>query len=342
MFGNGAEGPRKSDGQMRSPIRVAVVGHVEWAEFAIVDHVPVAGEIVQATETWEEPAGGGAVAAVQLAKLNGSCLFLTAVSDDPLGSQVKPELERHGLEVCAAVQATKQRRAFVHLDSRGERTITTTGERLTPGAGDDLPWARLAGFDAVYVTAADAEGFRLSRAARKLVATIRAARGLLESGVTVDVVVASRNDPGEDFDLAQFTNPPGCVVRTDGAKGGTIAHSDGTVEIWEARPLESPWVDSYGAGDSFAAGITYGLGLGLPVLEAARIGALCGAANLQGRGPYAGQATAEDLARSIWLRTRRAESPEGRSPARAPVRSSRPGTRAGAPRPSSMPAGPGR
>lgn len=280
-----------------SQICVAVVGHVEWAEFAIVDHVPVTGEIVQATETWEEPAGGGAVAAVQLAKLNGTCRFLTAVSSDPLGSRVKPELERMGLEVHAAIRKSKQRRAFVHLDSAGERTITTTGERLTPTGGDDLPWEGLEAFDAVYLTAADEEGFRLSRAASKVVATIRAGAGLLDCGLPVDVVVASLNDPGEQFELGDFAHPPGCVVRTDGSRGGSITHADGTVEKWEPHPLESEWIDSYGAGDSFAAGITYGLGLGLTVLEAARVGAMCGAANLQGRGPYSGQATAVDFSR---------------------------------------------
>jgi ribokinase len=52
-------------------MRVAVVGHVEWVEFARVQELPRAGEIVHATETWAEAAGGGAVAAVQLAKLAG-------------------------------------------------------------------------------------------------------------------------------------------------------------------------------------------------------------------------------------------------------------------------------
>jgi len=52
-------------------MRVAVVGHVEWVEFARVESVPRAGEIVHALETWQEPAGGGAVAAAQLARLAG-------------------------------------------------------------------------------------------------------------------------------------------------------------------------------------------------------------------------------------------------------------------------------
>ena len=53
-------------------MRVAVVGHIEWVEFVRVGSVPLSGQIVHALETWEEPAGGGAVAAVQLARLAGS------------------------------------------------------------------------------------------------------------------------------------------------------------------------------------------------------------------------------------------------------------------------------
>ena len=39
-------------------VRVGVVGHVEWVQFAVVDRVPAAGEIVHARETFDEPAGG--------------------------------------------------------------------------------------------------------------------------------------------------------------------------------------------------------------------------------------------------------------------------------------------
>ena len=43
-------------------------------------------------------------------------------------------------------------------------------------------------------------------------------------------------------------------------------------------------VDTYGAGDSFAAGLTYALGSGLEPNEALAFAARCGAAALAGRG----------------------------------------------------------
>src|SRR5262249_57454969 len=63
---------KRTPGSRCEVMQLAVVGHVEWVEFARVDHMPEPGEIVHALETWEEPAGGGAVAAVQLAHLPGS------------------------------------------------------------------------------------------------------------------------------------------------------------------------------------------------------------------------------------------------------------------------------
>ena len=81
------------------PVRVSVIGHVEWVEFARVDHVPKPGEIVHAMETWEEPAGGGGVAAVQLAKLAGACTLYTALGDDELGRRAASRLGELGVRV---------------------------------------------------------------------------------------------------------------------------------------------------------------------------------------------------------------------------------------------------
>ena len=50
-------------------------------------------------DTWEEPGGGGAVAAVQLARLAGECLFLTALGDDELGHRAERELTALGVRV---------------------------------------------------------------------------------------------------------------------------------------------------------------------------------------------------------------------------------------------------
>jgi len=52
--------------------------------------------------------------------------------------------------------------------------------------------------------------------------------------------------------------------------------------------------DAYGCGDSFAGGLTYGLGAGMTLEEALALGARCGAACLTGPGPYEGQLRSAD------------------------------------------------
>lgn len=273
-------------------VRVGVVGHVEWVEFAVVERVPAAGEIVHARETFAEPAGGGAVAVVQLAKLAGSALFLTALGDDEVAAGVASALrERFGIEVHAAARPVAQRRTFTFLDDAGERTITVLGERIVPRRSDPLPWDALAELDAIYLTGGDADAVRAARAARVLVATPRAMAALAASGVQLDVLVRSASDPGEHYAPGMLDPPPRWVVSTRGGLGG--GWSGETAGEWQATALPGPPVDAYGCGDSFAAALAYGLGAGMDLPAAIELGARCGAACLTGRGPYGAQLSLE-------------------------------------------------
>jgi ribokinase len=270
-------------------MRAAVVGHVEWIEFGRVDHVPAPGEIVHVSEWWEVPGGGGAVAAVQLHRLAGTATLYTALGDDELGHRSKEELERLGLRVEAVFRPEPQRRAFVHVDRAGERTITVIGERLGPRVDDPLPWQELEDVDTVYFTAGDAGAAREARRARTLVGTARGLAVLAEAAVELDALVASSRDPGELYEPGDLEPPPRHVVRTAGSSGGEYEDRDGERGRWEATAPPGPVSDFYGCGDSFAAGLTYGLGAGMPVGEAVRVGARCGAACATGRGPFDGQ-----------------------------------------------------
>jgi ribokinase len=276
-------------------VRAALVGHVEWVRFARVEHVPAPGEIVHASEVWEEPGGGGAVAAVQLAKLAGQATLYTALGDDELGSRCKEGLERLGVRVEANFLPESQRYAFVYVDAAGERTITVVGSRLGPSGDHPLAWDELEGADCVYATAGDPGALRAARRARKLVGTARDVPALREAAVELDALVSSSSDAGERYEPGDLDPPPRVVVRTAGAAGGIYESADGTTGSWRATPLPGTVSDAYGCGDSFAAGFTYGLGTGLSTQAALELGARCGAACLTGKGPYEGQLTAADL-----------------------------------------------
>jgi ribokinase len=276
-------------------MRPAVVGHVEWVEFAPVARVPRQGEIAHVAETFEVPAGGGAVASVQLARLAGECTLFTALGDDELGRRTKQGLEQMGVRVEAAILPGKRtRRGFTYLDDDGERTITVIGERLGP-SGDDpqLPWDELADVDGVYFVAGDSAALHRARAARAVVATSRIVDLLEESHVQLDAVVGSGADVSERYRPIDPT--PTYVAVTEGARGGAWTGADGRAGRWEPVPLPGPVVDSYGAGDSFAAGLAYGLGDGRDIGDALALAARCGATCMTGRGPYGRQLLQSEL-----------------------------------------------
>ncbi len=267
-------------------MNVAVVGHVEWIEFVRVDHVPTTGEIVHAGETWCEAAGGGAVAAVQLARLAGASTLFTAIGDDELGEKVVPELERHGVTVHAALRPGGQRRGFTYIDSAGERTITVIGERLGPRRSDDLPWDELAEADGVYFVSGDAASLKAAREAKVLVATARSLATLAEGRVELDALVRSRSDEGETYRPGDLEPLPRTDVATSGPQGGTFTLAGGSPNHFPPAAAPGPLQDAYGAGDSFAAGLTYGLAEGLPMDEAIALAAHSGAAALSRRGAH--------------------------------------------------------
>jgi ribokinase len=267
-------------------MRAAVVGHVEWVDFVRVERVPAPGDIVHASHAWEEAAGGGAVAAVQLARLGAQTDFFTALGDDARGRAAAAELERHGVRVHVAWRAEPQRRAVTLLDGEAERTILVLGERHVPHADDSLPWDGLDRADAVYFTCGDGGALAAARRARVLVATPRARGPLGEAGVPLDALVHSARDAGERYAPGDVEPPPRVVVATLGAGGGRWAAADGRTGTYEAAPLPGPALDAYGCGDTFAAGLTFALGRGDEVPEAVAFAARCGAACLSGAGPY--------------------------------------------------------
>ena len=203
-------------------MKLAVVGHVEWVDFVLVDRLPALGAIVAARDAWEAPAGGGAMAASALRSLTGAATFFCAVGRDGRGFATLEELRDTGLEVVAAMRGDRdQRRTVTYLTVDGERTITVLAPPLVPHGADDLPWTELEDYDGVLFFAGDAVAARACRAAKVMVSTGRARAALLEADVRVDALVGTAEDTDErvDDELLVATRPR-WVVETDDERGG--------------------------------------------------------------------------------------------------------------------------
>lgn len=276
-------------------MRIAVIGHVEWADVLHVDALPRPGDWSEASSLLSEPAGAGATAARQLTRLGSETTFFTALTADPLSERAREWCSAHSIDVQARVDIDQpQRRAFVVVDAAAERTILISGPKLCPRAEDDLPWSRLDAYDGACFVCGDAGSVAEARRARVVVATARWLPALREAGVQLDALVQSASDPDERYAPGDIDPPPHLVVTTAGADGGTYAVGDAPPRSFSPAPTTVPALDSYGAGDSFLAGLTYGLARGDEPAEAVALAARCGAAVVGDRG-LAGQLSAEQL-----------------------------------------------
>ena len=262
-------------------MRAAVVGHVEWIRFARVDRIPATGQIAHAFDDWQQAGGGGGVAAVQLALLADEAHLFTVLGNDELGRRAREELESRGVVVHAVPDERPQRWAFTQVDDHGERTITTVGPKLRPkGHDEQLPWHELASMDAVFFVAGDVDALLHARRARVLTATSRELEVLRRGGVELDALIGSGEDDAERYRPGELDPEPKLVVTTSGGLGGW-ARPGGP---YTAADPPGEVVDAYGAGDSFAAGLTFALGTGLEGQDALAFAARCGAGALTGRG----------------------------------------------------------
>lgn len=265
-------------------LRIAVVGHVEHVTVGRVPAVPRPGEIVHVASPRWLPGGGGGVAYLQLVRSDAEVHLFTALGDDDAAAQVAAEVARAGGALHAVRRAAPHTRCVVMIDPSGERTIVVLGQPHHPRADDPLPWELLARCDAVYFTADDPAALRLARRARVLVATARRRPALAAARVRADAVVGSAADAREASTLADYPTPPDALVLTEGARGGRIETSAGTSRF-AAPPPPARVEGAYGAGDSFAAALTYHLAAGLPVAEACARAGPHGVAVLRGLDP---------------------------------------------------------
>jgi ribokinase len=263
--------------------RLAVVGHVEWVDFIPVRRMPQPGEVLHAEGVaFSRAAGGGGVVAVVLAELGARVDFFCALGDDPHGHAAAQQLAERGVEVHVAWRSQQPtRRALTLLEGGGERTIVTVGERLQSAGSDELDWGLLAQCDGVYFTAGDVGALEHARRVGVVVASPRG-RAALEQGPPVEALVFSQRDADEAEWARRLAGKARLFVETRGAEGGVWwGESEGS---WRPAVPEKAIKDSYGCGDSFAAGFTFGLSSGSSVAEAAELGARCGARCLTRQG----------------------------------------------------------
>ncbi len=265
-------------------LELAVVGHVEWVSFISVDNMPTQGLINHGKKIKEHAAGGGAVSAVQMSRLtNNKVHFFTSLGKDEIGERCAKELRSLGIEMHIAWREKPTRRGFSFVDSNGDRAITVIGERLEPNINDPLNWELLNTLDGVFITAGDGKTIQNCRKAKTVCATPRVSiKSLNQSNIKLDALIGSNLDPDERIIKDSLSIKPKITIMTEGALGGRLDPGG----RFKAIPLTKKEEDSYGCGDSFAAGVTVGLAANWNISKAINLGAKCGAECATRFGPY--------------------------------------------------------
>ena len=264
-------------------LRFAVIGHNEWINFLDVDKLPKPGIISHAKRNMEMPAGGGSVIAKTLLELTkGEVHFFTSLGNDYYGKQSHKILQNMGLNLHVAWRNKPTRKGFSLVDAKGERSITIIGERLEPRFKDNLKWDILSKMDGIFITAGDQKLFTIARKSKILCATPRVGINIINnSKIIIDALIGSNIDPGENYKLSDLILKPKYIIKTEGEKGGIISPG-GRFSAHQSHKK----IDSYGCGDSFAAGIIYGLASGWSIEKVLTLGKVLGRNCVEHFGPY--------------------------------------------------------
>ena len=264
--------------------KFAVIGHIEWMNFLKVDHLPKPGIISHAKNSFEIPAGGGSVIAKTLNDLtNKEVHFFTSLGKDFFGEKSYEILNNMGINLHVAWRDKATRKGFSLIDEKGERSITVIGDRLEPKFNDELNWSLLQEMDGVFITAGDSHLIKKARSSRVLCATPRVGLDKInQSEIEIDSLIGSNLDPGEAYLDNDLRIKPRFIIKTEGELGG-ICIPGGR---YKASSLKKNKIDSYGCGDSFAAGILYGLASGWNIEKTIRLAKVLGRNCIEYFGPY--------------------------------------------------------
>lgn len=268
-------------------LRIGVIGHVEHVALGRVAAIPGPGDIVHLQEPRGIAGGGGGLALFQLANSSAEVHLFTALGNDDAAKYVEHALVATGAVLHVARRDAPHTRAVVMIGPDGERTIVVIGEPHHPLSIDPLPWHVIDELDAVYFTAQDPALIARARRARVLVATARRRAAITAARVALDAIVGSVADPREVSTRADYAPPPRALVMTEGARGGRVETAGGVTRF--ASPAVTATGGTYGAGDSFAAALTYYLAAGLTAEAAAERASHHGAAVVARVDPIASQ-----------------------------------------------------
>lgn len=290
---------------------VLIFGGIIVDSYMMVTRYPVRGQDVLINDSFEKVGGCAVNVAQTLKNLSMQPYIVSAVGGDIRGNMIKSYIEDNQFDTSCIKQLEGESSGYcvTILEDAGERTFLTYKGCESYFSSDMTSDELIKKTSYVYVT-----GYYLvdERYSDNIIETIgklkdRGSKILFDPGPLVQLIkkdtllwILSKADiitPNEteadiiksmlalDMDLQNWFIDMGIelLVFKQGSKG---------VKVWSkdmsfAMPsFKVDAIDTAGAGDSFAAGLIYGLSQGLSPYEAVNIASGCGAITTTFKGPH--------------------------------------------------------
>ncbi|TAN55789.1 MAG: hypothetical protein EPN26_04800 [Rhodospirillales bacterium] len=272
--------------------RILVLGTIAQDHVVRLPGPLVSGSHQDGLDKGPRLGGGGANAAVALARAGDTALLAGAVGDDPAGNDLIQELKALGVDTSLTVRLqAPSSRSIVMTDPAGERTIVNLHRLL-----ESEPPRRVLNIaaDAMYVRSRKQGLASLMAEMSERMTVVAEVPPLIPGMAPAQVLIGSASDLNAEFLADPFKNGQSVaggrlqwMVVTQGAQGAEAFGADCAHLIQPARQVKV--VDSTGAGDAFAAGLTHALARGKAMAEALKIAVAWGTAATQYDGSVPGE-----------------------------------------------------
>jgi ribokinase len=303
-------------------VTIAVFGSINMDVTAYMDRLPRPGETLQAHEYKLGLGGKGANQAVAARKLGSDVAFICRLGADDFAKPAERELASHGIDLALVKQDADGATgiAIINVGEGGENYISLIGGSNLKVDDSDVERGR---------SALEAADVLLLQLEVPLAASLAAARIVKQHGGTVildpapapkdglsravlqSVDILTPNEPEtalilgwhpttleEGLDAARQLRAKGvatAIVKL-GARGLAFAAPDaeGIVPAFKVAAI-----DTVAAGDSFNGGLAHAIEQGLPIMQAARYAAACGALSTTKKGASAAAPSKAEVERFL-------------------------------------------
>jgi sugar/nucleoside kinase (ribokinase family) len=307
---------------------VCIVGCASWDTLIAVDRYPPEGEYCIASPETEMPGGTSTNTAIALAKLGVPPRFVGLVGDDWRGERLRAGLVEAGVlcDTLAVRAGQDSDRSIIPIGPNGSRTIFWIKGAML-GHGDALDLPLIFSHRCVYIDVVDMalwsdilnafEGTEVGRAKDGKVTPLVIGQAVFVAGILPPaeaLALVTRHDVfvGGEWEWRLITGETErdallhslqtamhgtrltIAAVTQGAEGCTIVTPERVFTVG-ACPVRV--VDTTGAGDAFAAGLSYGLLQGWAVDTAAQFANAVGALATRALGSQSSLPTLDEAMR---------------------------------------------